>query len=82
MRDKKKANVIDFPTSPSKLERQVEAILFARGRRGGIPLSCRYHTLRPALHLCENLFDRSSYHLYRGREEAKGNMGGGYPSTS
>ena len=29
MRDKKKANVIDFPTSPSKLERQVEAILFA-----------------------------------------------------
>ncbi len=26
---KKKNNIIDFPTSPSKLERQVEAILFA-----------------------------------------------------
>ena len=26
---KKKANIIDFPTSPTKLERQVEAILFA-----------------------------------------------------
>ena len=29
MKNKKKNNVIDFPTSPSKLERQVEAILFA-----------------------------------------------------
>ena len=29
MKNKKKANIIDFPTSPSKLERQVEAILFA-----------------------------------------------------
>ena len=25
----KKNNIIDFPSSPSKLERQVEAILFA-----------------------------------------------------
>tara|TARA_Y100000817_G_C16841264_1_gene538124 strand:+ start:412 stop:1101 length:690 start_codon:yes stop_codon:yes gene_type:complete len=29
MPNKKKANIINFPTSPSKLERQVEAILFA-----------------------------------------------------
>ena len=29
MSDKKKNNVINFPPSPSKLERQVEAILFA-----------------------------------------------------
>ena len=29
MKNKKKVNIIDFPTSPSKLERQVEAILFA-----------------------------------------------------
>ena len=29
MKNKKKNNVINFPTSPSKLERQVEAILFA-----------------------------------------------------
>ncbi len=29
MSNKKKANIINFPSSPSKLERQVEAILFA-----------------------------------------------------
>ena len=29
MKNKKKNNVIDFPTAPTKLERQVEAILFA-----------------------------------------------------
>ena len=29
MKNKKKGNIIDFPTSPTKLERQVEAILFA-----------------------------------------------------
>ncbi len=29
MKNKKKNNIIDFPTTPSKLERQVEAILFA-----------------------------------------------------
>ena len=29
MKSKKKNNIIDFPSSPSKLERQVEAILFA-----------------------------------------------------
>ena len=29
MKNKKKNNVIDFPTTPTKLERQVEAILFA-----------------------------------------------------
>jgi len=29
MKNKKKDNIIDFPSSPSKLERQVEAILFA-----------------------------------------------------
>ena len=29
MKSKKKNNIIDFPTSPSKLERQIEAILFA-----------------------------------------------------
>ncbi|MEC7179705.1 MAG: SMC-Scp complex subunit ScpB [Pseudomonadota bacterium] len=29
MKNKKKNNIIDFPNSPSKLERQVEAILFA-----------------------------------------------------
>ena len=29
MKNKKKDNIIDFPFSPSKLERQVEAILFA-----------------------------------------------------
>ena len=29
MKNKKKNNIIDFPTSPTKLERQVEAILFA-----------------------------------------------------
>jgi len=29
MKNKKKNNIIDFPTSPSKIERQVEAILFA-----------------------------------------------------
>jgi segregation and condensation protein B len=29
MSNKKKSNIIDFPASPSKLERQVEAILFA-----------------------------------------------------
>ena len=29
MKNKKKTNIIDFPTSPTKLERQVEAILFA-----------------------------------------------------
>ena len=28
-KNKNKNNIIDFPTSPSKLERQVEAILFA-----------------------------------------------------
>jgi len=29
MKGKKKNNIIDFPTSPTKIERQVEAILFA-----------------------------------------------------
>ena len=29
MKNKKKNNIINFPTSPSKLERQIEAILFA-----------------------------------------------------
>ena len=29
MKNKKKATIIDFPTPPSKIERQVEAILFA-----------------------------------------------------
>ena len=29
MKSKKKNNIIDFPSSPTKLERQVEAILFA-----------------------------------------------------
>ena len=29
MKSKKKNNIIDFPTSPTKIERQVEAILFA-----------------------------------------------------
>ena len=29
MKNKKNTNVINFPASPSKLERQVEAILFA-----------------------------------------------------
>ena len=29
MKNKKKDNIIDFPTTPTKLERQVEAILFA-----------------------------------------------------
>ena len=29
MKNKKKNNIIDFPSTPSKLERQVEAILFA-----------------------------------------------------
>ncbi len=29
MKNKKKENIINFPTSPSKIERQVEAILFA-----------------------------------------------------
>ena len=29
MVNKKKNNIINFPSSPSKLERQVEAILFA-----------------------------------------------------
>ena len=29
MKNKKKNNIIDFPTSPTKLERQIEAILFA-----------------------------------------------------
>ena len=30
MSNKKKSNIISFPSAPSKLERQVEAILFAR----------------------------------------------------
>ena len=29
MKNKKQDNIIDFPTSPSKIERQIEAILFA-----------------------------------------------------
>ena len=29
MKNKKKNNIIDFPSSPTKLERQVEAILFS-----------------------------------------------------
>ncbi len=29
MKNKKKDNIIDFPSSPTKIERQVEAILFA-----------------------------------------------------
>ena len=29
MNSKKKNNIIDFPSSPTKIERQVEAILFA-----------------------------------------------------
>ena len=29
MKNKKKNNIIDFPTSPTKIERQIEAILFA-----------------------------------------------------
>ena len=29
MKNKKKDNIINFPTTPTKLERQVEAILFA-----------------------------------------------------
>ena len=29
MSSKKKDNIINFPSSPSKLERQIEAILFA-----------------------------------------------------
>ena len=29
MKNKKKENIIDFPNTPTKLDRQVEAILFA-----------------------------------------------------
>ena len=29
MKSKKKNNIVNFPSSPSKIERQVEAILFA-----------------------------------------------------
>ncbi len=29
MKNKKKNNIINFPATPSKIERQVEAILFA-----------------------------------------------------
>ena len=29
MKNKKKDNIIDFPSSPTKIERQVESILFA-----------------------------------------------------
>ena len=29
MKNKKKNNIIDFPFAPTKIERQVEAILFA-----------------------------------------------------
>ena len=32
MTSKKKDNIINFPSSPSKLERQVEAILFAASK--------------------------------------------------
>ena len=40
MSSKKKDNIINFPSSPSKLERQVEAILFAASK-SNFPLTCK-----------------------------------------
>ena len=49
MKNKKKNNIIDFPTSPSKIERQVEAILFAASE----PLDIE--TIEKRLHSSSNL---------------------------
>ena len=49
MKSKKKNNIIDFPTSPTKIERQVEAILFAASE----PLDIE--TIEKRLHSSSNL---------------------------
>ena len=49
MKGKKKNNIIDFPTSPTKIERQVEAILFAASE----PLDIE--TIEKRLHSSSNL---------------------------
>ena len=56
MKNKKKDNIIDFPTSPSKLERQVEAILFSASEPIDIEtIEKRVHTTSNLKKLLENL---------------------------
>ena len=38
MKNKKKDNIIDFPTAPSKIERKVEAILFSASEPSGLKI--------------------------------------------
>ena len=58
MKNKKKNNIIDFPTSPSKLERQVEAILFASSEPLDIEtIVKRVHTYTSLKKLLGNLQD-------------------------
>ena len=61
MKNKKKANIIDFPTSPTKLERQVEAILFAASE----PLDVE--TIEKRLQTSINLNKKSEEKFYKNK---------------
>ena len=56
MKNKKKNNIIDFPTNPTKLERQVEAILFAASEPLDIEtIEKRLQTVSDIKKILENL---------------------------
>ncbi len=56
MKNKKKNNIIDFPTTPSKLERQVEAILFAASEPLDVEtIEKRVQTTTSLIKVLENL---------------------------
>ena len=56
MKNKKKNNIINFPTSPSKLERQIEAILFAASEPLDVePIEKRIQTSINLKKILENL---------------------------
>ena len=56
MKNKKKDNIIDFPTNPTKLERQVEAILFAASEPLDIEtIEKRLQTVSDIKKILENL---------------------------
>ena len=56
MKNKKKDNIIDFPASPTKLERQVEAILFAASEPLDLEtIEKRVHTTVNLKKILENL---------------------------
>ena len=65
MNSKKKNNIIDFPSSPTKIERQVEAILFAASEPLDVEtIEKRVQTSVNLKKILENLQE-----IYKKREE-------------